>query len=110
MAGIMGGLSSSVTSQTKSIFLECAFFSQLAIAGKARGYGLHTDASHRYERGVDYALQARALERATALLLEIVGGEAGPVSTAIGNLPKTRQVRLKFANVKRLLGVDVPQG
>ena len=109
MAGIMGGLSSSVTSQTKSIFLECAFFSQLAIAGKARGYGLHTDASHRYERGVDYALQARALERATALLLEIVGGDAGPVSTAIGNLPKTRQVRLKFANVKRLLGVDVPQ-
>ncbi|MDC3361769.1 phenylalanine--tRNA ligase subunit beta [Gammaproteobacteria bacterium] len=109
MAGIMGGLSSSVTSQTKSIFLECAFFSQLAIAGKARGYGLHTDASHRYERGVDYALQARALERATALLLEIVGGDAGPVSIAIGNLPKTRQVRLKFANVKRLLGVDVPQ-
>ena len=109
MAGIMGGLSSSITSQTKSIFLECAFFSQLAIAGKARGYGLHTDASHRYERGVDYALQARALERATALLLEIVGGDAGPVSTAIGNLPKTRQVRLKFANVKRLLGVDVPQ-
>ncbi|MDC3229556.1 phenylalanine--tRNA ligase subunit beta [bacterium] len=109
MAGIMGGLSSSVTSQTKSIFLECAFFSQLAIAGKARGYGLHTDASHRYERGVDYALQARALERATALLLEIVGGDAGPVSIAIGNLPKTRQIRLKFANVKRLLGVDVPQ-
>ena len=109
MAGIMGGLSSSVTSQTKSIFLECAFFSPLAIAGKARGYGLHTDASHRYERGVDYALQAGALERATALLLEIVGGDAGPVSTAIGNLPKTRQVRLKFANVKRLLGVDVPQ-
>ena len=109
MAGIMGGLSSSVTSQTKSIFLECAFFSQLAIAGKARGYGLHTDASHRYERGVDYELQARALERATELLLEIVGGDAGPVSTAIGNLPETRQVRLNFANVKRLLGVDVPQ-
>ena len=109
MAGIMGGLSSSVTSDTQSIFLECAFFSQVAIAGKARSYGMHTDASHRYERGVDYELQARALERATALLIGIVGGEAGPISTAIGNLPAMRQVRLKFANVKRLLGVEVPE-
>jgi len=90
MAGVMGGLSSSVTRETKSIFLECAFFSPLAIAGKARSYGMHTDASHRYERGVDYALQARALDRATALLLEIVGGNAGPVSVATGNLPESR--------------------
>jgi phenylalanyl-tRNA synthetase beta chain len=109
MAGIMGGLSSSVTRETKSIFLECAFFSPLAIAGKARSYGMHTDASHRYERGVDYALQARALDRATALLLEIVGGNAGPVSVATGNLPESRQVRLTFSNVKRLLGVEIPQ-
>jgi len=109
MAGIMGGLSSSVTANTTSIFLECAFFSPLAIAGKARSYGMHTDASHRYERGVDYALQARALERATALLLEIVGGSAGPVSTATGNLPARRQVRLTFSNVKRLLGVEIPE-
>jgi len=109
MAGIMGGLSSSVTRDTKSIFLECAFFSPLAIAGKARSYGMHTDASHRYERGVDYALQARALDRATALLLEIVGGNAGPVSVATGNLPESRQVRLTFSNVKRLLGVEIPQ-
>ena len=109
MAGIMGGLSSSVTADTTSIFLECAFFSPLAIAGKARSYGMHTDASHRYERGVDYALQARALERATALLLEIVGGSAGPVSTATGNLPASRQVRLTFSNVKRLLGVEIPE-
>ena len=109
MAGIMGGLSSSVTRETKSIFLECAFFSPLAIAGKARSYGMHTDASHRYERGVDYALQARALDRATALLLEIVEGNAGPVSVATGNLPESRQVRLTFSNVKRLLGVEIPQ-
>ncbi len=109
MAGIMGGLSSSVTADTTSIFLECAFFSPLAIAGKARSYGMHTDASHRYERGVDYALQARALERATALLLEIVGGSAGPVSIATGNLPASRQVRLTFSNVKRLLGVEIPE-
>lgn len=109
MAGIMGGLSSSVTRDTKSIFLECAFFSPLAIAGKARSYGMHTDASHRYERGVDSALQARALDRATALLLEIVGGNAGPVSVATGNSPESRQVRLTFSNVKRLLGVEIPQ-
>ena len=108
MAGIMGGLSSSVTRDTKSIFLECAFFSPLAIAGKARSYGMHTDASHRYERGVDSALQARALDRATALLLEIVGGNAGPVSVATGNSPESRQVRLTFSNVKRLLGVEIP--
>jgi phenylalanyl-tRNA synthetase beta chain len=109
MAGIMGGLSSSVTRDTKSIFLECAFFSPLAIAGKARSYGMHTDASHRYERGVDSALQARALDRATALLLEIVGGNAGPVSVATGNSPESRQVRLTFSNVKRLLGVEIPR-
>jgi phenylalanyl-tRNA synthetase beta chain len=107
MAGVMGGLASSVSNQTQSIFLECAYFSQLAIAGKARSYGMHTDASHRYERGVDYALQERALERATALLIEIVGGAAGPVSSAFGNLPAAREVTLTFSNVERLLGVAV---
>ena len=109
MAGVMGGLSSSVTPATTSIFLECAFFSPLAIAGKARSYGLHTDASHRYERGVDWALQERALERATQILTSIVGGEVGPVSAATGNLPQVREISLAFSNVKRLLGVEVPR-
>ena len=63
-------------------------FLPLAIAGKARTYGLHTDASHRYERGVDYELQHLAMERATEILISIVGGEAGPITETLGNLPK----------------------
>ncbi|MGL4459174.1 MAG: phenylalanine--tRNA ligase subunit beta, partial [Plesiomonas shigelloides] len=79
MAGIFGGEYSGVTAETKDVLLECAFFSPLSITGRARAYGLHTDSSHRFERGVDYAVQNKAMERATALLLEICGGEAGPV-------------------------------
>ena len=82
MAGVMGGEATAVSDATQDVFLECAFFAPLAIAGKARSYGMHTDASHRYERGVDYQLQERAMERATQLLLDIVGGSAGPVTTA----------------------------
>lgn len=107
MAGIMGGLSSAVSDETRDVFLECAFFSPLAIAGKARSYGMHTDASHRYERGVDYQLQARALARATELLLEISGGEAGPVTEAMGDLPEPVEVKLNYANVERILGVSM---
>ncbi|PCJ28469.1 MAG: phenylalanine--tRNA ligase subunit beta [SAR86 cluster bacterium] len=107
MAGVMGGLETSVTDQTRDVFLECAFFSPLAIAGKARGYGMHTDASHRYERGVDYQLQRRAIERGTQLLLEIVGGDAGPITEAIGDLPQAIQVTLKYSSVSSLLGIDI---
>jgi phenylalanyl-tRNA synthetase beta chain len=107
MAGIMGGLKTAVTNQTSDVFLECAFFSPLAIAGRARTYGLHTDASHRYERGVDFQLQQKATERATELLLEIVGGEAGPVTEALGNLPTAKQVTLEYASIKRFLGVEI---
>ena len=78
LAGIMGGEGSGISDNTRHLFLECAFFSPLTITGKARRYGLHTDASHRYERGVDPRLQRRATERTTELLLDIVGGEAGP--------------------------------
>tara|TARA_B100000470_G_scaffold215757_1_gene198341 strand:- start:71 stop:2461 length:2391 start_codon:yes stop_codon:yes gene_type:complete len=107
MAGIMGGLETSVTDSTKDVFLECAFFSPLTVAGKARRYGMQTDASHRYERGVDYNLQHKAMERATLLLLEIVGGEAGPITEAVGNLPKPVQVELNIGTVSRTLGVGV---
>lgn len=107
IAGIMGGLATSVSAETKDVFLECAFFSPIAVAGKARSYGMHTDASHRYERGVDYQLQHRAMERATQLLLDIVGGEAGPISEAIGQLPEAKQVRLKFNSVSKLLGITL---
>ncbi len=106
MAGIMGGEHSGVSSATKNVFLECAFFSPLAIAGKARSYGLHTDSSHRFERGVDHAQQHRAMERATHLLLDIVGGQPGPVieSTDKNKLPSARSVSLRAAKIESLLG------
>ncbi len=109
MAGIMGGLSTAVSDKTKDVFLECAFFAPLAVAGKARAYGLHTDASHRYERGVDYNLQRTAMQRATRLLLEIVGGEAGPITEAIGELPIAAEVRLNYSSIRSLLGIVIGQ-
>jgi phenylalanyl-tRNA synthetase beta chain len=100
MAGVMGGKPSAVSSETNNIFLESAFFNPLAIAGRARSYGLHTDSSHRFERGVDYNLQREAMERATELLLSIVGGEAGPIIEVTNeHLPQTRQVTLRKARI-----------
>ena len=107
MAGIMGGQATSVTESTKDVFLECAFFSPLAIAGKARQFGMHTDASHRYERGVDYLLQHRAMERATELLVAIAGGEVGPITEAVGYIPVPAQVELCFSSVRAVLGIDI---
>ena len=100
IAGVFGGKPSSVTTETRDIFLESAFFNPLAVAGRARSYGLHTDSSHRFERGVDYNLQVEAIERATALLLEIVGGEVGPIIHVTNeHLPKERQVTLRKARI-----------
>ena len=100
IAGVFGGKPSSVTTETRDIFLESAFFNPLAVAGRARSYGLHTDSSHRFERGVDYNLQVEAIERATALLLEIVGGDVGPVIHVTNkHLPKERQVTLRKARI-----------
>ncbi|SEI10844.1 phenylalanyl-tRNA synthetase beta subunit [Rheinheimera pacifica] len=109
MAGVFGGLHSGVTAQTKDVFLESAFFAPLAIAGKARQYGLHTDASHRYERGVDPQLQHAAMERATALLLQICGGEAGPVVEAVSeqHLPAVANISLTEAKLARILGISI---
>jgi len=109
LAGIMGGLDSSVQSDTRNIFLEAAHFSALELAGKARGFGMHTDASHRFERGVDASLPPIAMQRATGLLLDIVGGEAGPLIDAMvdENMPQTPQVELRYDRVNRLLGINV---
>jgi phenylalanyl-tRNA synthetase beta chain len=106
LAGVMGGIDSGISAATRSLFLEVAFFSPAVIAGKARAYGVTTDASYRYERGVDPQLPARAMERATALLLEIVGGEAGPVVEAVApeQLPAEREILLRRARIQRLLG------
>ncbi len=109
LAGIMGGAASGVTEETRDILLESAFFAPMAITGKARSYGLHTDSSHRFERGVDPRLQVQAMERATALLLEIAGGQAGPaveVSSAV-DLPQPPWIRLRRERVGRLLGVEI---
>lgn len=110
MAGIMGGGNSEVSEETTDIMLECAYFDPIAIAGRARNYGMHTDASHRYERGVDWQLQARATERATALLLDIVGGEAGPVVEAESkaDLPESVTVSLRHERVTSLLALEIP--
>jgi len=110
MAGIMGGDDSAVTDTTRDILLESAFFSPLAIAGRARAYGLHTDSSHRFERGVDPAGQARAAERATELLLAIAGGEPGPLleATAPAGIPREALVHLRPGRIERLLGVHIP--
>ncbi|WP_105189517.1 phenylalanine--tRNA ligase subunit beta [Pseudoalteromonas sp. T1lg48] len=109
MAGIFGGEHSGVTEETSDILLESAFFNPVAIAGQARSYGLHTDASHRYERGVDFALQRDAMERATALLLEIVGGQAGPIVEAVApeQLPKVTAVTLRRERLDRVIGYHI---
>jgi phenylalanyl-tRNA synthetase beta chain len=109
MAGIFGGLHSGVTKDSRDIFLESAFFAPTEMAGRARQYGLHTDASHRYERGVDPELQRTAMERATSLLLEIVGGEAGPVIEAKSDehLPKAAQINLTRQKLDRILGIHI---
>ncbi|MEO7068237.1 MAG: phenylalanine--tRNA ligase subunit beta [Rhodanobacter sp.] len=109
VAGIMGGFDSRVTSLTRDVFLESAHFAPAAIMGQARKLGLHTDASHRYERGVDPQLPPRALERATELLLSVAGGQAGPVVVAerAGDLSMPVPVSLRRARLARVLGVTV---
>ena len=110
LAGVMGGEASAVSESTRDIVLECAFFAPLAVVGKARAYGLHTDSSHRFERGVDPALQQKAIERATALILQLAGGEAGPVVEVAteAHLPQANTIDLSAANIERLLGFAVP--
>jgi phenylalanyl-tRNA synthetase beta chain len=109
LAGIMGGNSTAVDAQTQDIFLEAAYFSPSAMAGRARRLGLQTDASMRFERGVDPEHQARAIERATALLLEIVGGEPGPlVETKLSeHLAANEPILLRHERLQAILGLDV---
>ena len=109
LAGIMGGLRTAVSKETTNIFLEAAFWPQEVIAGRARNYGLHTDASLRYERGVDPVGQARAIERATHLLLEIAGGSAGPMTDLMhaGHLPKRNPISLRRSRLHSLLGMQL---
>ena len=109
IAGVMGGEHSGVAATTKDIFLESAFFEPISVAGKARSYGLHTDASHRYERGVDSQLAREAMERATGLLLDIVGGEAGPIIETVSpeHLPNIAPVTLRAERITQMLGMEM---
>ena len=109
LAGIMGGERSSITNATREIALEVAWFVPSAIAGRSRRYGLMTDASQRFERGVDFSIQERALALAIALIRQIAGGEAGPVSVAEQpeSLPRSAPILLRERKLTRLLGANV---
>ncbi|MGE5168627.1 MAG: phenylalanine--tRNA ligase subunit beta [Deltaproteobacteria bacterium] len=109
LAGVMGGFDSRVVDVTRDIFLEAAHFAPAAIMGRARKLGLHTDASHRFERGVDPQLPCLAMERATRLILDICGGTAGPLTetTIAGALPKPAAVSLRRARLARVLGIAI---
>ncbi len=107
LAGVMGGEDSGITLETRDLFLESAFFAPDAIAGRARSHGFSSDASYRFERGVDYALPVKAIERATRLILDICGGQPGPIREAVeaDKLPVRMPIRLRAARVRRVLGI-----
>ncbi len=109
LAGIMGGQQTGINKQTQHIFLEAAFFDPTTMAGIARRYGLHTEASHRFERGVDFKLQTTAIERASALIIAICGGNAGPITEVVTTdfLPQRPSIHLRKSKVSALLGLDI---
>lgn len=109
LAGVMGGQGSAVSDTTVDVFLEAAHFDPLTLAGEARRYGLHTDASHRFERGVDAELPRHAIELATALIIEVLGGEAGPVleMTNAKHLPQRLAISLRRQRITRVLGFSI---
>ena len=108
-AGVMGGASTAVSDSTQDIFLESAFFTPDTIAGKGRRFGISTDSSYRFERGVDFGRTLQALERATALVLEICGGQAGPVTSVSGTLPVRAPTKLRMAKLNSILGITLEE-
>ncbi len=107
LAGIMGGETTKAETTTRNLFLESAFFFPAAIAGRARRYSFTSDASHRFERGVDFENNAPGIERATQLILEICGGEPGPTVDLVERLPERKPVRMRIARARKVLGIDV---
>ncbi|CAG9177575.1 phenylalanine--tRNA ligase subunit beta [Cupriavidus pampae] len=107
LAGIMGGDSTAVSLDTTNIYLEAAFWWPEAIQGRARRYNFSTDAGHRFERGVDYATTVEHIERISALILQICGGQAGPVDDQIVNVPVRKPVSLRVARAERILGIEL---
>ena len=109
LAGIMGGKNTCVNANTKSIFLESAFFKPSVIRGRGRRYGFQTDASIRFERGVDYRIQELAVEKASEILHETVGGEFGTIqeSKLTKELPKAKKVSLDLDRANKILGTNI---
>jgi phenylalanyl-tRNA synthetase beta chain len=107
LAGIMGGESTKADGSTRHVFLESAYFSPEAVAGRARRYNFSSDASHRFERGVDFANNMDGIERATRLILDICGGEPGPTEDLVVRLPERRPVRLRVARARKVIGIPV---
>jgi phenylalanyl-tRNA synthetase beta chain len=107
LAGVMGGQATSVERATVDVFLEAAFFAPAAIAGRARRLGLSTDSAHRFERGVDFGATRLAMERATQLLLDICGGQPGPISEVAGILPQREAITLRLARLQRVAGIEL---
>jgi len=110
LAGVMGGADSAVDDATTDIFLESAFFAPSVIVGKSRRLGFGSDSSYRFERGVDFAATQAALDRATQLILDICGGQAGAVTEVLGSLPARNPVKLRVPRVQRVLGVSLEAG
>jgi len=109
LGGIMGGESTAAETTTRNVFLESAFFWPDAIAGRARRYNFSSDASHRFERGVDFRNNVEGIERATRLILEICGGEPGPTQDVVKKLPKRKPVAMRVARARKVLGFEVPE-
>ena len=109
LAGIMGGESTKADASTKNVLLESAFFYPDAIAGRARRYNFSSDASHRFERGVDFANNVDGIERATRLIVDICGGEPGPTEDLVARLPERKAVAMRVSRARRIIGVDVPE-
>ena len=107
LGGIMGGESTKADAATKNVFLESAFFWPDAIQGRARRYGFSSDASHRFERGVDFANNVDGIERATRLILDICGGEPGPTVDKVARLPKRKPVRMRVARAQKIIGIPL---
>ena len=107
LGGIMGGESTKADEATRNIFLESAFFYPAAVAGRARRYNFASDASHRFERGVDFQNNVDGIERATRLILEICGGEPGPAEDLVARLPERKPVPMRIARAQKVIGVAV---
>jgi phenylalanyl-tRNA synthetase beta chain len=107
LAGIMGGEATAVSDATRNIYIEAAFWWPQAVAGRARRYNFTTDAAHRFERGVDYETTVEHIEHVTRLVVEICGGEPGPIDDTVTALPERRPVRMRVARAQKVIGIPI---